>query len=342
VVASAPMRSRAISLGLGVALGLVVGQAAADPEPAKPAREGTRAAPDAAADRARARDAYDRAEAAHERGDHAAAARELALADAILPSPTVLESAIEEALAADDPVLGMTLCDRAPRGPVEGPLAAAVQRARARFSRRVGRVRADCGGATACAAAIDGSPVDPGRLTVVGVGRHVVSLEHDGRAEQRSIDVEPEGTIDLLSAGVPFAPPDRGEPPPPPARAPSPAWFLAALGSTAVAAGVTAGLAADTASKHDRFVAAGCPGPVHGNCAAAASDGLAETHATSALLGVTAALAAATVVAGILTFRARSATGAERVALSIVPGDPRARPSSIGVGPGAVLRVPLP
>ncbi len=253
------MRSRALSLGLGLglALGLLVAPAAADPAP-----------PGAAADRARAREAYDRGAAAHQRGDEATAARELALADAILPNPVTLQAALEAALAADDGALAITLCERAQRAPLDGPLAELVQRARARF------------------------------------------------------------------APAPLAPLDREPPPPrvapPPERTSSPGWFLAALGSTVVAAGVTVGLALDTASKHGGFVSAGCPGPVHGDCAALASDGLAAQLGTNAMIGVTAALGAATVVAGVLTFRARDAAGAERAALSF------------GAGPTALLRVPLP
>jgi hypothetical protein len=128
-------------------------------------------------------------------------------------------------------------------------------------------------------------------------------------------------------AGVPQARAEPPPPPPPPARGPSPGWFIAALGSTVIAGGVTVGLGVDTASKHSAFVDAGCAGPVHGDCAALASDGTAAQLRTNVLAGVTAALGAATVVAGVLTFRAR---GAERAALSIGPG------------PVAVLRVPLP
>jgi len=322
------MRLRALPLALSVALGLLVAPAVAGADPtAGPAT-------DAARERARAREAYDRGAAAHQRGDHATEARELARADAILPNAVTLQAALDAAVEADDPVLGITLCDRAQRAPLEGSLAAVVQRARARFGGRVGRVRVDCEGTSACAVTLDGSAVDAGLAIVVPVGSHVVSVTRAGQVEQRTLEVEPDGTAHPVfteRGGAhamdlpPLAPTAAA-----PAPGPSPAWFVAALGATVIAAGVTVGLALDTSSQHAGFVAAGCPGPAHADCSALASDGLAAQLRTNALIGVTAALGAATVVAGVLTFRVRGAAGVERASLSF------------GAGRSAMLRVPLP
>ena len=47
-----------------------------------------------ASEKARAKEAYDRGVAAHERGDHQRAAEEFARADAIAPSPVALQAAL--------------------------------------------------------------------------------------------------------------------------------------------------------------------------------------------------------------------------------------------------------
>jgi hypothetical protein len=312
------MSSRALAVGLATTLALLTaGVRAAEPDASAGDARG----------RARAREAYDRGASAHQRGDHATAARELALADSILPNPVTLQAALEEALDADDAVLAVELCDRAARGPVEPTLAALTQRARARFARRVGRVRVDCGG-VACAVTLDGGAVEAGRGIVVRVGHHTLAVDRGGAIAQRTVDVEPEATASVVLGG-PTAIEEAPKPQvaPPPARGPSPGWFIAALGATAVAGGVTFGFAVDTANRHAGFVAAGCAGPVHGDCTGLAADGTAAQLRTDVLAGVTAALGVASVVAGVLTFR-----------------DRRAERASIGLGAGrvALLRVPLP
>ena len=284
------------AVALAIALTLVGSSAIAD---------------DASSAKARARDAYDRGAAAHERGDHATAARELALADAIVPSSVTLEAALESAIAADDAVLGMDLCDRSERAKVSPTLAALVRRARARFEQRVGRVRIECARGAPCAATIDGARVDPDRSIVVLAGKHVVRVEQGGKGEERAIDVGPGGSVAVAIEAASPAP--RRED----ARGPSIGWFVAALGATAVAGGVTIGFGVDTASRHGRFVSAGCSGPVHGDCDALASAGRAAQIRTNAMIGVTAALGAASVIVGVVTLRAH---GAERAAL-IVGGD---------------------
>ncbi|APR75169.1 Hypothetical protein A7982_00515 [Minicystis rosea] len=311
--------SRALSFVSVLAVALVTARAEADVE----------------ADRARARAAYDRGAAAHRRGDHAAAARELALADAILPNAVTLQAALESALAADDAVLGIELSERAPRGRVDGALAALVREARARFGRRVGRVLVECPGASACVATVDGAAIEAGRPVLVGAGRRAVAVQRDGRTEQRAIEIEPGGTASVVVTGMGATPDHQptaldaaaSGPRPHAPSGPSLGWFIAALGATAAAGGVTIGFGVDTAKKHEGFVSAGCTGPVHGDCAALADAGRSAQLRTNVALGVTGALAVASVVASVITFRAR---GADRAALVI------------GGAELAALRVPLP
>ena len=315
---------------------LWAGQARAE-EPGRPT------AP-AALERARA--AYSRGAAAYERGDYATAARALAEADALAPDPVTLRAALDAVALADDPVLGAALVERAAERPADAGLAGSLQAARARFAGRTGKVRVTCPGAAKCAATLDGKPVEAGRSTIATVGRHVAGARrddrgghddrgwrddrggHDDRGEERAVEVKPGETAEVAFAAPAPAPapaplPSAGEPL-------SPAWFLAGLGATAVAGGITVALAVDTAGRHDAFVGAGCAGPVHGDCAGLAGDGLSAQHRTNALLGVTAALGAATVAIGVLTFRSR---GADRAAIAL---------GALHGGATAALRVPLP
>ena len=88
----------------------------------------------------RAREAYDRGIVAFQRGEFAAAAREFATADAMVPSGVALHAALDAAIRADDPVLGVELLDRVARGPADGALETTARDARAKFARRTGRV----------------------------------------------------------------------------------------------------------------------------------------------------------------------------------------------------------
>jgi hypothetical protein len=120
-------------------------------------------------------------------------------------------------------------------------------------------------------------------------------------------------------APAPVAPADTG---------PSLAWFLVPLSLTAAAGAGTVASGLDTAHRHTLFTDAGCSGPVHVDCSALASDGLAAQRRTNILIGVTSGLAAVTVVATVLTLRGRR--NAERAAITV------------GAGPVASLRVLLP
>ena len=274
-------------------------------------------------DRARAREAYDLGVAAYQRRDFATAARELARADLLSPNAVTLRAALEAALAADDPALGLELCDRAERAPSDA-VAALVRDARARFTRRAGRVRITCPAGATCSATLDGAPIGVDRPVHAAIGRHVVFMERDGHAEKRAVDVTADGEVALAAPDDLLAPIHATKQPP---AGPSLGWFFAALGGTAITAGVTVGSAVDTAGKYRRFVDAGCAGSTHGDCSGLASDGLDAQRRTNVLIGVTAALGATAAVVGVLTFRARSG---ERVALWV------------GGGPVAMIRLPFP
>lgn len=319
VVGSPPMRHRGrsarhvrgtLAAVIGITGALVSGAANAD---------------DAASARARARDAYDRGALAHDRGDHATAARELALADSIVPSPVTLRAALESAMAADDAVIAIDLCDRSQRAKADAALATLVREARARFERRVGRVRVACApddrGAP-CAVTIDGARAEIDRSILVRAGRHLVRVERDARVEERAIDVEAGGTASVVMATGSAAPAARAAD-----EGPSILWLASAIGATAIAGGFTIGFGVDAANKHDRFASAGCAGPVHDDCSALAAGGRAAQLRTNVMIGVTSALGAASVIVGVVTLRAR---GAERAALIV------------GGAQIAALRVPLP
>lgn len=206
-----------------------------------------------AADMENARAAYDRGAAASARGDHATAARELALADTIAPNRVALEAALTAALDADDAALGMELAARAEARGEGGSVAELAREARARFAGRAGPVTK----AEATPPAAAGAETAP-----------------------RS----PEGS------GL------------------SPAWFVAGLALTAAAGGGAIASGLDTKGRHDDFVAARCPEPgPTGECARLADEGSGAQARTNVLIGVTAALGAATAVLGFVSFGGRGA-----------------------------------
>jgi len=335
--ASLPSRARALLFFavLGATWLGPSSRAGAQPKAGRPSSEAARDL---------ASDAYNRGAAAHERGDHATAAREFAQADAIAPDPVTLRVALDAAVLADDPVLGGELVERAAQRPADAQLAEAVRAARERFAGRTGRVRVICPadeGAheppreSACTATLDGQSIDAGRPVIARVGRHIVTTRRDGRAEQWAVEVKPDEVAEVVFAAPgPAAPPvdTRGvsSPAEPGGGYLSPAWFFVGLGATAIAGGFAIALGVDTAGRHQDFLDAGCAGSAHGDCSALADDGISAQHRANALLGVTAALGAATIAMGILSFAVR---GDDRAVVSL---------GARGGGPVAALRVPLP
>ncbi|TKD08439.1 hypothetical protein [Polyangium fumosum] len=270
------------------------------------------AEPDPATTEAKA--AYDRGAAAYERGDMATAARELARADALLPNPVALASALRAALEGDEPVLGMELAARASTRSEETSVAELVRAARARFGSRVGKLRVICPGP--CRVAVDGAPFEANEERFVRAGPHVVAIEQGTTREEIRADV-PAGAAVTAT-------------PKPPAEATkaadrsgglSPVWFFVGLGATAVSGAVLTASSLQTKGLHDDFVARGCPGPAAPrDCRGIASDGEGAQLRTNVLVGVTAVLGAATITLGALSLGRRDAPTAAQLSFETLPG----------------------
>lgn len=257
----------------------------------------------------RARDAYERGTAAYARADFATAAREFAGADALLPNATALQAALDAALRADDPVIGMALLDRAARAPAVGELAALVKIARARFAGRTGRLRVMCGTAS-CLGAIDGVAIDVSTAAYARVGPHTVTIQSDGKSEQRLVDVRADELVEVTPA---LAPPAVSTPAsssssssaplasesPSRQRVVAPVWFYTGIGLTAVLAGATIASGLDAASQHASFVRSGCDRAALPGCDRASSDGASAQLRTNVLLGVSSGMGIATAALGI-------------------------------------------
>lgn len=252
-----------------------------------------------------AKAAYDRGTAAYKRGDFSAAAAEYAHADELAPNDIALEAAIDAAIKADDPVLGAELLDRARSRKLDRT----AQKAAQHFSGRVGQVRIVC---TDCTASIDDHAIAPNIPRWVRVGRHSVVIVKDGSVETLSIDVAPDETTDVSPKPSPPQPPaPKPEPPtatpvvretPPVTRTPpsrggiSPAFFFVGLAATAGLGVASIALGVDTASQHDAFVRAGCPGSTSAECVNKAASGSNEQTIANVLIGATAAAGVTTTV----------------------------------------------
>jgi hypothetical protein len=296
-------------LGLGLLIVLVLAKA-------------TSARADEDDPRERARQAYDRGTAAHRRGDFAEAATDFARADELAPSPVALRAALDEAVHADDPALGMELIERSSRASAEGDLAASIAAARLKFHGRAGRVYVHCPEGSSCLATVDAQPVLVGKPVWVRAGQHTVVVQVGESPQSRLVEVRPDGTTDVTPvpttpALVPTTPAAKApgptgpsavpasEPPPSaprPARAAasglSPVWFWVGVGATAVLGGATAVSAVDTSSKHDTFANDGCARGGAAGCGSLSSDGMAAQTRTNVLLGVAGAVALVTVIVG--------------------------------------------
>ena len=265
----------------------------------------------------RAREAYDRGIVAFQRGEFAAAAREFATADAMVPSGVALHAALDAAIRADDPVLGVELLERVARGPADGALETTARDARAKFARRTGRVSLVCG-TSPCRATIDGAAVEGGARVVLRVGPHTAMIESDGRRERRDVDVPPDDTVVLSPADAAVATPPPMKPRPRVSDGVSPVWVYFGIGATAIVGGLSVASGIDTAKKHSNFVDAGCDrgGP---GCLTSANDGSSAQTRTNVLLGVTAALGVTTAAIAIFAVRWKKDAS---VAVGMVHGAP--------------------
>ncbi len=267
-----------------------------------------------------AHEAYDRGTRAYRRGDYATAAREYAAADALSANPVALQAALDSAVLADDPVLGVELIDRAKGAPRTNALALTILTAQRKFARRTGRIHVACGGASTCIASVDGAAVDPARPIVVRVGAHTVIVDSGGMATTRDVTVGPDETIEVAPAAA-TAPAAASAPATAPAAAPatatapasvttappptsvesgrgiSPVWFYLGLGATGIAGVATIVSGVDTANQHSAFTSkCGSANPPVACPVGLASSGQSAQTRTNVLLGVTAGLAAVTVV----------------------------------------------
>lgn len=250
------------------------------------------AAPD---NKQQARAAYARAMEANDRGDYATAARELALADELLPNAVTLKAALEAALDADAAVVGMELVARAtPRAETQ-EISELARTARARFSGRVGRVKIVCPVATPCQATLDGEEIPVSTERFVLVGKHVAIVSAGGMSVRREIGVQPE-TLVLVNASETGSVRDSG-------FRLAPGWFVGTLVAT-VGAGVgTIISGADTKEKHEAFLASRCPeAGAAPTCTTLADDGQGAQTRTNVLAGLTGGLGLMTVIFAAVTF----------------------------------------
>lgn len=253
----------------------------------------TSASADTATAKEQASAAYDRGVAAFDKGDFELAAHEFAIADATLPSATALRAAIEAAIKADDPVLGMELLDRVPERPHDDALSAAAKTAAIRFAHRTGRIHVSCG-AGVCRASIDGVAFDPAFTRYVAVGPHHVTIDRGGSVDDRVVDVAADALVDIAPPASTSSAPARDHD-----HGLSPAYFWIGVGLTTTIGALTIASALDASSKHGKFVDAGCARLDVGGCDALANDGASAQRRTNWLVGATAIAAVLTVTTGV-------------------------------------------
>ena len=277
-----------------------------------------------AADKARAKEAYDRGVEAHKRGDMHKAAEEFARADALAPSAVALQAALDAAVEADDPALGAELLERANREPASGALAGSVQTARSKLGGRAGRVRVLCPSSSKCLAKLDEKFIDVDKAVWAKTGQHTIVIQVDGEAQTKLVDLKSEQMLDVVpsSKTAPVTPPPAptssttappkpppSEPPPPPRSEPPSKHvashglprvvFYAGIGATLLLGGATGYLALDTKKKHDEFTDAGCDRANFFDCDDLQRDGKQAQDLTNIALAATAVAGVATAVIGI-------------------------------------------
>jgi hypothetical protein len=269
-----------------------------------------------AEDKRQAAAAYARATEANERGDFVVAARELALADDLMPNAVTLQAALEAALDADAAALGMDLVVRAEKRGDSGEIGALAAKARKRFSGRVGRVQVVCPAEKACTATIDGENLSPQKEHFILAGKHVAIVTVGTTATRRDVDVPPMGLVivtgpDSTKQETPATNSNPGL---------SPVWFVTGLVAT-VGTGVGMAISgADTKEKHEMFVASRCsePGAI-ATCTSLADDGQGAQTRTNVLVGATAALGLTTIVLGVMTFSKKNSPNKTNSAFSLEP-----------------------
>jgi hypothetical protein len=281
-----------------------------------------------------AAEAYDKGAAAYDKGDYPLAATQLARADELAPNGVTLELALGAVLRADDPVLGMTLVERAEKRKGGKSLDKLVDAARRKFGARAGKLNVACRVESPvgdrqgqCEVKVDGKRFERGGARWVSVGVHDVVIDIGGALQKSEVTIEGGKTVELVptapvSSGEPKPPPQETKPPetkpePPKPKPPaesdgiSPTWFWVGLGATAVVGGVGLVSGLDTASKYDEFA------KDRSNEEASSAGQSAQTR-TIVLLAGTGVLAVATAAIGLF----------------FVDWDSRAAPSSSSAGAG--------
>jgi hypothetical protein len=252
---------------------------------------------------AAARQAYDQGTEAFEKGDFSTAARQFARADALAPHPVALRWALSASVKAGDPVLTMTLVDRAATHARDADLDRAVDKARASFADKVAALTVRCPPAHSCEARVDGSAVRVGDRNYYLPGTHRVEVAiKAGTTTDRWVELTGGQSSEIVGEAPVSAPSVDPLPQPVPrveeeeedGRG-SPAWFGVLLGVTAVLGGVTIWSGVDTLSQHDEYLAA----PTQDGY----DDGRAAELRTNILIGVTAAAGVATIFVGIFAVR---------------------------------------
>lgn len=272
---------------------------------------------------AAAKASYERGLAEHAAGRLASAARAFAEADAAVPSNEAIEAALDDAVAADDPVLGMTLVARAEGRPLDARAARARDAARRAFERRVGEVVVVCPRAATCTVRVDDGPsVVPAGPVLVGVGAHTVTASCDGRITTTRVDVAP-GASARVTVGAPepgvSAPARRAETDP---VRPGRVVVVVGLGVTAALGVATAISAVDLFGKRSEFVDGACAldAPATATplaeCGRLADEGKAANVRTGFLLGGTLLAGATTLVTELFFVPKR---GEPRLSAAISP-----------------------
>lgn len=269
----------------------------------------------------RARDAYAQGARLHKQGNYRRAAEAFARADAEVPSDVAFAAALDAAMLADEPGLGMELVARARGRALDAKTTPRVETARSKFIARAGQLRIACLPKGSCLATLDGAPLPVELEQWVRAGQHTVVVQVAGETEQRLIVVGAGATTEATfsgktaraaSEGAPASAP--ATPPTPPGAAPSPtppredarkggvspAFFFAAGGLTVLAGAVATWSALDTRSLHDDFVAKRCGSFESDGCASLSREGTSARTRTNVLLAATGGLGVITAALGLV------------------------------------------
>ena len=188
------------------------------------------------APKTRAREAYTRGEKLAAAGNLQSAAEAFAEADWFAPNPTALEAALEAAIRADAPALGMNLVERASRSPADLAIAAG-RTARERFATRVGALTFPCRDAPdPCKPSIQGAAVMASRVWALP-GSHKVVFEGTPKAVVVDLAAGAERRVDPPAAEAVAAPIKPVEPKVSD-EGTSPLWTILPAGLTVAFGGV--------------------------------------------------------------------------------------------------------